>query len=577
MPFSYRRQALECGLSGSSLPCPVLHSACIAPALAKISPTAFMSDELRHECGIAAVYHLPGKPVSPLCPPQGPGEVSRLMPRMLLDIQNRGQLSAGMASYQADRGLLLERYRELGSVSEVFRLSHKHKAESLMAKYAGPAAIGHVRYATCGKNDVSYAQPFERRHLQKRKWFCFGFNGQLANYAELRDQLLAEDDHHITRTTDTEIIMHELAREMAGEHRHLLEVIRSLSGRLDGAYSLALVNALGELLVARDPLGMKPVSWATDGSLVAAASESVALLNLGFDPEQIHSLAPGEALTVIDGELSVDQFAEPPRKAHCFFEWIYFANVASTLDDRSVYLSRKALGEELARLEDVPLDEDTIVVPVPDTSKGAADAMSFKLGVPSVEGLIRNRYSGRTFIEGGDSRLAKVSSKYTPLREVLEGKRVLLVEDSIVRSTTMRVLISRLREVGKAREVHVRVACPPIVAPCFYGIDMSTIGELFAPPFVEKYGAGEECYAAMAKELGADSLRYLPVESIAKAVCKPAEDLCRACITHEYPTAWGQRLYEIAAQDAGPAIDPTADSCGSSPSRTYETAASVSE
>ncbi|CAN0366533.1 unnamed protein product, partial [Ectocarpus sp. 4 AP-2014] len=203
-------------------------------------------------------------------------------------------------------------------------------------------------------------------------------------------------------------------------------------------------------------------------------------------------------------------------------------------------LSRKALGEELADNEPLDIDENTVVVPVPDTSKAAADAMAYKLKIPSVEGLMRNRYSGRTFIEGGDARLAKVNSKYTPLREVLEGKRVLLVEDSIVRSTTMRSLIGRLRDVGHVKEIHVRVACPPIVAPCFYGIDMSTVNELFAPEFLAQHSDLEAAYKAMAEELGADSLRYLPVESIARAIEKPPTDLCQACVTGEYPTAEGQ-------------------------------------
>ncbi|MEN1681740.1 MAG: amidophosphoribosyltransferase [Planctomycetota bacterium] len=525
-----------------------------------------MSDELRHECGIAAVYHLPDEAPSPLCPPQGPGEVSRLMPRMLLDIQNRGQLSAGMTSYNATRGQLIDTYRQLGSVNEVFRLSHRERAEALMEEYAGPAAIGHVRYATCGKDDRSYAQPFERHHLLKRKWFSFAFNGQLANYRELREKLQSEDEHHLARTTDTEILMHELSREMSGERRpSLVEMMASVAKRLDGAYSVALVNALGELLVARDPLGVKPVCWATDGSLVAAASESVALLNLGFAPDTIKPLEPGEALTVTANGLRLETFAPSTRRAHCFFEWVYFANVASRMDDRSVYLTRKALGEELARLEPLPIEPanaddggDTVVVPVPDTSKAAADAMAFSLRVPCVEGLIRNRYVGRTFIEGGDGRQAKVASKYTPLRDVLSGKRVLLVEDSIVRSTTMRALIHRIKTVGQAREVHVRVACPPIVAPCFYGIDMSTVNELFAPKFLREAGkteADDAVFAAMAQELDADSLRYLPVESIAKAIGRPEADLCQACLTGNYPTPSGQQLYQIALADSANAPD----------------------
>jgi amidophosphoribosyltransferase len=529
-----------------------------------------MSD-LHHECGIAAVYHLSGRDTSPLCPSQGPDEVSRLIPRLLLDIQNRGQLSAGITSYHPDRQQLLETYRGLGSVSEVFRLNHRGKAESIMTKCAGRAAIGHVRYATCGEDDLSYAQPFERHHLQKHKWFSFGFNGQLANYAELRDKILADNDHHLSRTNDTEIIMHEISRELSGDRRPpLVEVMHNVAQRFDGAYCIALVNALGEMVIARDPLGLRPLSYAIEGPLLAAASESVALLNLGFSNRSIRSLEPGEMIYANGREIRLERFADSSRRAHCFFEWIYFANVASTLDGRSVYLSRKVLGEELARLETIPVDADTVVVPVPDTSKCAADAMAFRLGVPSVEGLIRNRYSGRTFIEGDDSRKSKAQSKYTPLREVLEGKRVLLVEDSIVRSTTMRVLISRIRAVGKAREIHVRVACPPIVSPCFYGIDMSTISELFAPRFIRAGRPLEETYAEMARDLGADSLRYLSVESIAKAVDRPPNELCRACLTGEYPTPHGQRLYEIALANSQNGGETTASN-GCRPLRTYET------
>ena len=227
--------------------------------------------------------------------------------------------------------------------------------------------------------------------------------------------------------------------------------------------------------------------------------------------------------------------------------------MASTLDNRSVYLTRTALGEELASLErESPMceiDDDTIVVPVPDTSKASADSMAFHLGIPSREGLIRNRYSGRTFIEGGDRRL-KAARKYTPLREVLDGKRVFLVEDSIVRSTTLSVLLGRIREYGGAREIHVRVACPPIISPCFYGIDMSRVNELFAPQYLNGAPLSDTAQQAMAADLGADSLRYLPVEAVARAIGRPAEDLCQGCITQHYPTQAGQKLYQIAIEKA---------------------------
>ena len=175
--------------------------------------------------------------------------------------------------------------------------------------------------------------------------------------------------------------------------------------------------------------------------------------------------------------------------------------------------------------------------------------MAYQLKVPCLEGLIRNRYSGRTFIEGGGDRKQKAQMKYTPLREVLEGKRVILVEDSIVRSTTMKVLLDRIRWQGRAREIHVRVACPPIISPCFYGIDMSTYNELFAPQFLKGKPLTVEIQAQMAAHLGADSLRYLPVESIARAIGKSPDQLCQACITGNYPTPCGQKLAEAAWED----------------------------
>jgi amidophosphoribosyltransferase len=521
-------------------------------------------DEPREECGVAAIYHLPGLGKSPLCPEQGPDEVSRLMPRMLLDIQNRGQLAAGMSTYNSDRNQLIDTYKEVGNVNEVFRLSHRGKFESLMREYVGRAAIGHVRYATCGSDDRSYAQPFERPHIKKHKWFSFAFNGQLANYMDIRQELLIDENNHLARETDTEIFMHQISTALSATPRpSLLDVCRKMAGRFDGAYSMVFLDALGNMMVVRDPMGIKPLTYAIEGPLFAAASESVALLNIGFAPESIKSLPPGNAAIISEGRLEIRPFADSRRHAHCFFEWVYFSNVASTLDGRSVYLSRKALGEELATMETVEIDKQTVVVPVPDTSKAAADAMAYKLKIPCVEGLIRNRYSGRTFIEGTGDRRRKALTKYTPLREVLEGKRVLLVEDSIVRSTTMKVLLERIRRLGQPREIHVRVACPPITSPCFYGIDMSTIEELFAPQFLNGGMINEQIEAKMAAQLGADSLRYLPVSAISRAIGFHSDELCRACITGDYPTPGGAKLYQLALENYR----------NSRPGRTYETAA----
>jgi len=512
--------------------------------------------ELHHECGVAAVFHAQGQSVSKLTPIAGDvNSVARLVPRMLLDMQNRGQLAAGMASYRKDRNAILRVHKEVGTVAEAFRLNHRAEFEAIMQGMDGPAAIGHVRYATCGGDDRYNAQPFERDHGRKTKWFAFAFNGQLANYGELKEELLSKGDYHLKRDTDTEIIMHSLAYELQTEDQQpdWVGIFRRLAEKFDGAYNIVLITAYGELVVARDPLGFRPLCIAEHGPLFGAASESVPLANLGF--RNIRSLEPGTVAMASEKGVRIERYAPSPRQAHCFFEWIYFANVASTLDDRSVYLSRSELGKELARLETVPLDTDTIVVPVPDTAKAAADAMAFALKIPSVEGLMRNRYVGRTFIEGTADRAAKARLKYTPLPEVLKGKRVLLVEDSIVRSTTMRALVHEIRDRGGAREIHLRVACPPIIAPCYYGIDMSSSDELFATRFVDLPGGGvsQEAQQKMARELGADSLRYLPVEAIARSVTLSPERLCRACITGKYPTETGQQLYEIAVEAASPA------------------------
>lgn len=501
-------------------------------------------DELHHECGIAAVYQLDHLDHTHS---EKTAATARLIPRMLLDIQNRGQLAAGFTAYDPTRRKLLNTFKDLGTVAEVFRLNHPAKFENIMLNYPGYAGIGHVRYATCGLDDRAYAQPFECSHGRKWKWFTFCFNGQLSNFAELKEQLLEKTDYHLARDTDTEIIQHSISYELRGEVKpDFVDVLSNLAEKFDGAYNIAFLNAMGDMVLARDPLGIRPLCYAQDGPLFAAASESVALANLGFSSQQIYSLEPGTAIIIQPGkDPQFHRFASTDQRAHCFFEWIYFANVASKLDDRSVYLTRKRLGEELARLENLPIDEDTVVVPVPDTGKAAAAAMAHQLGIPAQEGLIRNRYVGRTFIEG-QNRANKAQYKYTPLPEVLKGKRVLLVEDTIVRSTTMKALLKEIRRRGQPKEIHVRVACPPIVAPCFYGIDMSTTHELFATRFEKHAEQSDTIQQTMAEDLGADSLRYLPIDSVAYAIGISEESLCRACLTGQYPTATGTQLYQIA-------------------------------
>ena len=520
-------------------------------------------DELQHECGVAAVYHLNSGDLSPLIPKLRRKDksfidpatedrqtvrnrASRLIPGMLLDMQNRGQLAAGLTSYNPARLQLLQTRKDVGGVAEVFRMNHEGPYKELMAEHAGQAAIGHVRYATCGKDDPSYAQPFERQHIARSNWFSFAFNGQLANYTELREEILSTTDFHLTRETDTEVLHHLISHELSlNAHVTPVELLRTLSKRLDGSWNIVFLNARGQMFVSRDPLGMRPLCYAVEGSMFAAASESVALTHLGFSEDSVKNVPPGHVV-VVDGQtVRVEKYAESPKKAHCFFEWIYFANAGSTFDDAGVYLSRKRLGEELARRETLTIDDDVIVVPVPDTAKAAADSMAFQLKVPSLEGLIRNRYIGRTFIEG-NNRADKVRMKYTPLPEVMEGKRILLVDDSIVRATTLKELLALLKDRGRAKEIHVRIACPPIISPCFYGIDMSTVGELFAPAFMAGHVITPEEEQAMADAIGATSLRYLPVEALANCVGLPEHSLCQACVNTVYPTPAGERMYQLA-------------------------------
>ncbi len=512
-----------------------------------------MSEDLHHECGLAALYWLdkaaaPGGSASASV---RKGDVVPLMPGMLLDVQNRGQLAAGISTYNDHRPQLLDTYKAVGTVNEAFHMSTPGQFRAILDEYAGRAAIGHTRYATCGADDVRHAQPFERHHGRLWKWFSFAFNGNLANYADLRKKLLARRHYHFTFDTDTEMLMHALSYRLRGDKpTDLAPVMGSLARIFDGAYNTVFLDGLGRMFVARDPLGFRPLCWAVQGRLFGAASESAALANMGFT--DIRDVPPGEMAVVENGRLRFERYARPRRHAHCFFEWVYFSNVSSTIAESSVYMTRARAGRRLAEMEDQPVDDRCIVVPVPDTAKAAGDAFAFAMGVPSVEGLIRNRYVGRTFIEPSTTRKNRAHSKYTPLPALLEGRRVFLVEDSIVRSTTLAGLAGLLRRRGRAKEVHVRVACPPIVAPCFYGIDMSTLGELFAPKYTAAGYDGTPPPAMlrrMARKLGIDSLRYLPVADLGGCLGVDGQNLCTGCVTGKYPTQWGNKLFAQARRD----------------------------
>ena len=501
-----------------------------------------MLDSLHEECGICAVYIKKDDVAA--------NKALFYLYKLMLNLQNRGQLSAGITTFDPDRAQILDTYKDLGHVNEVFKTSNREKSFKIFKRYAGKKGIGHVRYATSGSEDSSDAQPFERIHGRKWKWFSFGFNGNLVNFSELKKELIAKkEDYHMIYNNDTEIIMHFLARQLKGDTKpNLVKVFSNLAKKFDGCYNIAFINAEGEIAVVRDPYGFRPLvyGFSEDKNIFMVASESVALVNCGV--KDIKPVKPGHMVYIRNGKIEIKKYTNIKRKAHCMFEWVYFSNVGSVLDDKSVYTTRANLGRELAKLETQKIDKDFIVVPVPDTAKAAGDAYAYELRVPSKEGIIRNRYVGRTFIEGS-SRRDKVQNKYTALRNVLKGKKVLIVDDSIVRGNTTKQLVRHLKEECGAKEVHLRITCPPIRGPCFYGIDMSTVSELLVPKYEKKpftSNISKKICARIAKDVGADSLIYQSIEGLVRAIGLPKNNLCTACITCDYPTPRGKKLFKKA-------------------------------
>ena len=503
----------------------------------------------KEECGIVAVCALKNGAID-----YSNNDVCSVIPLMLQDMQNRGELSVGTTTYNKKRSVLLKTYKALGTVKEAFKSNSSNQKE-IFKSIDGSLGIGHIRYATSGKDDITYAQPFEREHGRLRKWFSFAFNGNISNHNKLRDSLVKKYDYHIRRDTDTEIFMHYLSRGITKMKRDSIEeykiLFKNLSQELDGAYCLAFIDASGRLIIVRDSQGFKPLSYVVTEDRFMVASESVAIWNQGEN--NIQTLEAGCMLVVDKDGVHKERYVETKKLSHCFFEWIYFSNVASIIEGSSVYQARTLAGIELAKQEKLEIDKNTIVVSVPDTAKASGDALGYRLGVRVVEGIFRNRYVGRSFIQEKD-RHKIVRQKFTPLPEILKGKKVLLVEDSIVRGTTLKHIIQDMKVRGQVAQIHLRIACPAIVSPCFYGIDMSTLTELFARDYIGleclNGDIEEEKLAQMAKDLGADSLSYLPVSSLSKVIGIDEDKLCMACVTSKYPTNYGTRLFSKAKEKA---------------------------
>ena len=432
-------------------------------------------------------------------------DVARITYFGLFALQHRGQESAGIAV--SDQGRLTA-LRDMGLVTQVFD-------ERKLRGLHGELAIGHTRYSTTGSSQWWNAQPLVQ-HGSART-VALGHNGNLTNAAELRAQLAA-DGHRLATTADTEVI----AALIANDPAPLQQAVRNAMAQLDGAFSIVMLSE-GALVAFRDPRGMRPLCLGRLGTDWVVASETCALDLVGAEFER--EVRPGE-LVVVDerGVESVQALPQDNGGALCIFEFFYLARPDSRLAGVEVHGARVRMGERLA--EEAPVAAD-LVLPIPDSGTPAAIGFSRALNIPFSEGLIKNRYVGRTFIEPDQGlREQGIKLKFNPLAEV-KGKRVVAVDDSIVRGNTTRQIVQMLFEAGAA-EVHLRISSPPVVGQCYYGID-------FADP--EELIAAGRTVEEVREHVGATSLAYLSLEGLQASTRRPESQFCRACLTRDYPTA----------------------------------------
>ncbi|MGI8775049.1 MAG: amidophosphoribosyltransferase [Actinomycetota bacterium] len=457
-----------------------------------------MSGEARDACGVVGIY-------------AHDEDVARLAYYSLYALQHRGQESAGLAV--SDGGTVLV-YKELGLVAQAFD-------ETVLKSLRGHLAIGHVRYSTTGASSWENAQPTYKSGPHGQ--IALAHNGNLVNPLQLKRSLAdaggdpTPQAARLPSSSDTDLVAAHIARADKGDLRKaILEVLPLLSG----AFSFTMMSE-GRLFGARDPQGFRPLCigrLAGGGWVLASETCALDLIGARF----IRSVEPGELVTIDNEGMTSDLFAEP-KNAACVFEHVYFARPDSNLNGQNVYATRYRMGQRLA--EEAPVVAE-LVMPVPDSGVPAAQGFALGSGIPYGEGFVKNRYVGRTFIQPTQSmRQQGIKMKLNPLREVIEGKRVVVVDDSIVRGNTTRQIVKMLRDVG-AREVHMRISSPPIKWPCFYGIDMPDQNDLIgANKTVEEIRA----------HIDADSLSYLSTEGMVSATQIPGEDFCTACFTSRYP------------------------------------------
>jgi amidophosphoribosyltransferase len=460
---------------------------------------------LHESCGVFGVY--------------APGEdVARLTFFALFALQHRGQESAGIATTDGER---LHVDARMGLVSQVFD-------EASLSRLSGDIAIGHNRYSTRGSSRIANAQPLLVGKGSDA--IAIAHNGNIVN-AEHLHQELSDQGYTFNTSTDTEIIANLI---LSSPEKRWEDRIRYAMHRLQGAYSLTLLTN-HTLYGVRDPFGVRPLCLGTLNGGWVIASESCALdhIGAGFTRE----IEPGEIVSISGNGVESDR-EEVGRRAICIFEYIYFARPDSVINGRLLYPARLAMGEGLA--QEHPVDAD-LVMGVPDSATAAGIGYSRWSGIPLCEGLLKNRYVGRTFIEP-DQRIRDlgVKLKFNPLPQVLDGKRVVVIDDSIVRGTTTPKIVELLRRAG-AKEVHVRICAPPIRFPCFFGVDMATRWELIA---------AQKTVPQVRDFIGADSLGYLSIDGLVKAVALSKDTFCMACFTGDYPIPVQLEMDKLALESA---------------------------
>jgi len=467
--------------------------------------------------------------------------VSRLLYQGLIALQHRGQESTGISLLKT--GGKIYTYKKSGLVSQVLE-------DKIISQYWGNVGIGHNRYATTGAvgyKSTDYMQPFHFKNNEIE--FSMAFNGTIANFDEIKRNMDNMGRVFIT-DTDTEV-MAQLIGSIALGTEDWPEILKLTSKLLDGSYSLILMTDEGDIYAMRDPLGFKPLCIgelkSEQRNIYFVASESCAIDIVGG--KLIRDVEPGEIVHLShQKDIHSEMVIKSNRTAICQFEYVYFARPDSILDGISVAEARLRLGMNLAKndpiLNNLEIRENAVVVPVPDSGRSVAVGYAKEAKLPYVEGLMKNRYVHRTFIMPGQlKRKIAVKEKLNPIKNVVDGKDVILLDDSIVRGTTTQQIVTLLREKGGAKRVHLRVSCPPIISPCYMGIDFPTKDELIAGRLQNIYN--EKYLDEIQKKIGPDTLLYQTIDDLTDAIGKNKDQLCLACLTGDYQLKSVQKLADL--------------------------------